>query len=91
MKPPKNYELGARMQFAERRVTLNIAAFYSDIKDLQATTTAGTCSSRIVFNVPKSRSQGVELELFARPNPPGTSDCRRRYQDAELRSSVVVR
>ena len=41
------------------------SAFYSDIKDLQATTTAGTCSSRVVFNVPTARSDGVEVELFA--------------------------
>ncbi len=51
------------MLLAERRVTLNVSAFYSDIEDLQATTTAGTCSSRIVFNVPKARSRGAELEL----------------------------
>ena len=28
----------------------------------------GTCSSRIVVNVPKAHSLGVEAELFARPN-----------------------
>jgi len=33
----------------DRRVTLNVSAFYTDIKDLQANTTAGTCSSRVVF------------------------------------------
>ncbi len=85
----KNYELGAKMQFAERRVTLNVSAFYTDIKDLQATTTAGTCSSRIVFNVPKSRSQGIELELFARPSSTWDFGLSATYQDAELRSSVV--
>ena len=61
-----NYELGAKTQWMDRRVTFNISAFYTDIKDLQATTTAGTCSSRIVFNVPTARSVGAEAELFAR-------------------------
>ncbi|HZG47478.1 MAG TPA: TonB-dependent receptor, partial [Allosphingosinicella sp.] len=28
---------------------------------------AGTCSSRIVFNVPKAHTQGLEFELSARP------------------------
>src|SRR2546430_15373227 len=63
-----NYELGLKSQSSDHRVTFNVSAFYSDIKDLQATTTAGTCSSRIVFNVPTSRSEGIEAELFARPN-----------------------
>jgi len=85
----KNYEIGAKMQLAERRITLNVSAFYSDIKDLQATTTAGTCSSRIVFNVPKSRSRGVELELFARPTANWDFGISATYLEAELRSSVV--
>jgi iron complex outermembrane recepter protein len=85
----KNYEVGAKMQLAERRVTLNISAFYSDIEDLQATTTAGTCSSRIVFNVPKARSRGAELELFARPNERWDFGIAATYLEAELRSSVV--
>ena len=63
-----NYEIGAKTRFLDRRVTFNVSAFYSDIKDLQATSTAGTCSSRVVFNVPKARSDGVEAELFAHPN-----------------------
>ena len=39
-----------------------------DIHDLQATVTAGSCSSRVIFNVPKARSAGVELEFDAAPN-----------------------
>ena len=85
----KNYEVGAKMLLAERRVTLNVSAFYSDIEDLQATTTAGTCSSRIVFNVPKARSRGAELELFVRPNERWDFGIAATYLEAELRSSVV--
>jgi iron complex outermembrane receptor protein len=36
---------------------------------LQVTLTAGTCSSRISFNVPKAHSQGVEAELSVHPVP----------------------
>jgi len=84
-----NYELGAKTQWFDRRLTLNIDAFYSDIKDLQATTTAGTCSSRVVFNVPTARSAGVELELFARPNNNWDFGVSASYIDAKLTSSVT--
>jgi iron complex outermembrane recepter protein len=84
-----NYELGAKMQFDDRRITLNMSAFYSDIEDLQATTDAGTCSSRIVFNVPKARSIGVEGELFARVNDNWDFAISATWVNAELRSSVT--
>jgi iron complex outermembrane recepter protein len=84
-----NYEVGAKTQWMDRRVTFNISAFYSDIKNLQATTTAGTCSSRIVFNVPTARSEGIEAELFARPNANWDFGLSATVIDAKLTSSVV--
>src|SRR6266478_2083921 len=84
-----NYELGAKMRFMDRRVTFNVSAFYDDIKDLQATTTAGTCSSRIVFNVPTARSQGIEAELFARPTANWDFGLSATWVDAKLTSSVI--
>src|SRR6202165_2125022 len=85
-----NYEIGAKTQWLDRRVTFNISAFYSDIKNLQATTTAGTCSSRIVFNVPTARSEGIEAELFARPNANWDFGISATFLDAKLTSSVTV-
>ena len=61
-----NYEVGAKGGF-ENGLTFSAAAFYSEIDDLQATLDAGSCSSRISFNVPKAKTQGVELELGASP------------------------
>lgn len=61
-----NYELGFKGQSGG--ITLNAGAFYTDIKNLQVTLDAGTCSSRIVFNVPKAHSAGLELEFSARPD-----------------------
>ncbi len=46
---------------------MSAAAFYTDIKNLQVTADAGSCSSRVVFNVPKAHTMGVELELEATP------------------------
>jgi iron complex outermembrane recepter protein len=84
-----DYELGAKTQWLDKRLTLNIDVFYSDIKNLQATTTAGTCSSRVVFNVPTARSEGIELELFARPNNVWDFGLSASFIDAKLTSSVT--
>src|SRR4249919_2403182 len=45
-----NYEVGFKYQ--KRGMTANAAVFYTDISDLQVTVDAGSCSSRLVFNVP---------------------------------------
>jgi iron complex outermembrane receptor protein len=60
-----NYEVGVR----GRRMGINFAAaaFYTDISNLQVTADAGTCSSRVVFNVPSAHTMGVEFELSASP------------------------
>src|SRR5689334_5449326 len=63
-----NYEVGAKSQFAGGRGSLNVSAFYMDIRDLQLTVSAGQCSSRLILNADKARSVGAELELTARPN-----------------------
>jgi len=60
-----NYELGVKSQ--GRGFTFNAAAFYNDISNLQVTLDAGSCSSRIVFNVPDAHSMGVEFELGVQP------------------------
>lgn len=60
-----NYELGMKAQ--GRGFTFNAAGFYNDIRNLQVTLDAGSCSSRIVFNVPKAHSLGIEAELGFQP------------------------
>ena len=60
-----NYEAGVK--YSKRGITFNAAAFYNKIRNLQVTLDAGSCSSRIVFNVPKAHSQGVEAELSVHP------------------------
>ncbi|WP_100656947.1 TonB-dependent receptor [Alteromonas flava] len=56
-----NYEVG--MKAAARGWTANVAAFYNDIDDLQVTLDAGSCSSRISFNVEEAHTQGLEFEV----------------------------
>ncbi|MFL6248548.1 MAG: TonB-dependent receptor, partial [Thermoanaerobaculia bacterium] len=63
-----NYEVGAKTSIMKGRGTFNAALFRADITDLQATVTAGSCSSRVVFNVPKARSTGAEIEFDIAPS-----------------------
>ena len=63
-----NYEVGAKSQVAGGRASINLSAFYMDIRDLQLTVTAGSCSSRLILNAPKARSEGIEAEVTASPN-----------------------
>ncbi len=84
-----NYEVGTKSSVWGGRGNVNVAAFYMDIDDLQATVTAGSCSSRVVFNVPKARSTGVELEVSAAPNPNFDFAVSASYADSELRSTLT--
>ena len=84
-----NYEVGAKTNFAGGRGTFNVAAFFADIKNLQTTLTAGSCSSRIIFNVPKARSVGVEAELTMRVNDNFDFAVSASLIDSEFRSDVT--
>ena len=85
-----NYEVGLKSNVWGGLGTFNIAAFFMDIEDLQATVTAGSCSSRVVFNVPEARSVGVEIELAAQPTPFFDFAISASYVDSELRSDLTT-
>jgi outer membrane receptor protein involved in Fe transport len=82
-----NYEAGMKSTFANG-VTLNAAAFYSDIEDLQVTLDAGSCSSRISFNVPSAHTAGVEFELGANPSDALYLSVAGSFLDAQFDSTV---
>jgi iron complex outermembrane receptor protein len=84
-----NYEIGSKSRIMGNRGSFNVSAFYTDIRDLQATVTAGSCSSRVVFNVPKARSAGGEVELALAPNKNFDFALSASYADAELRSTLT--
>ena len=84
-----NYEVGAKSQMMGGRLSLNLAAFYMDIRDLQLTVTAGSCSSRLIFNVPKSRSQGAEIELVAAPDENLDLSVSATFTQSELKSTLT--
>jgi iron complex outermembrane recepter protein len=63
-----DYEVGEKSRIMDNKGSVNVSAFYADITDLQATVTAGSCSSRLVFNVPKSKASGLEGEFELAPS-----------------------
>ncbi len=61
-----NYEVGAKGSTADNRLLFNAAYFHIKWKDMQ-TTRSFTCGFGFRENVGAATSQGVELELTARP------------------------
>jgi iron complex outermembrane recepter protein len=84
-----NYEVGAKSQWMDGRASFNVSAFHMDIRDLQLNVTAGSCSSRLVFNVPKSVSQGAEIELAVAPNQFFDFAASATLTNSELRSTLT--
>jgi outer membrane receptor protein involved in Fe transport len=83
-----NYELNVRGQ--RGGVTFHGAAFYTDISNLQVTADAGTCSSRVVFNVPKAHTMGLEFEVSANPAEGLGFSIAGSLLEAEFDSSVTT-
>jgi iron complex outermembrane recepter protein len=84
-----NYEVGTKSRVLNGNGALSVSAFYMDIRDLQATVTAGSCSSRVVFNVPKARSQGIEVDFEAAPTRNFDFAISGSFNDSELRSTLL--
>jgi len=84
-----NYEAGVKSRVLNGNGAVNVSVFYMDINDLQATVTAGSCSSRVVFNVPKARSRGIEVEFEAAPTRNIDFAISSAFNDSELRSTLT--
>jgi len=84
-----NYEIGSKSRLMQGRGSFNLSAFSMDVTDLQATVTAGSCSSRVIFNVPKARSRGFEAELAVAPNQNFDFSISGIYADSELQSTLT--
>ncbi len=82
-----NYEAGFKM--SNGGLTFNAAAYYNEISDLQVTLDAGSCSSRISFNVPEAHAQGVEAEFSWRPLDGLELSFAGNWTQAEFDSTVV--
>jgi iron complex outermembrane receptor protein len=83
-----NYEAGIKVQ--RRGLRLGAAGFYNDIKNLQVTLDAGSCSSRIVFNVPEAHAAGFEFEAGVSPVDGLDLSVAANYVNAEFDSTVTT-
>ena len=66
----KNHEIGAKMQFLDRRVTLNIAGYHYKLDDLQINKTVGggpAGFTTIFENAAKTSATGIEADFLIRP------------------------
>jgi iron complex outermembrane recepter protein len=81
-----NYELGAKTEFMQRRLSINVALYHIDWKDVQQAVADPGCGYIIVANVGEARSRGVEAEILVRPIDNLTLSAVASYTDAEFTS-----
>lgn len=82
-----SYELGAKSEWLDRRLTLNLIGFYIDYRDLQVRGFEGT--TPLFRNAEKAVSKGVELEVVGRPTPRWTLFGSAAYNDASYVDFVI--
>ena len=77
-------ELGLKTQFANRTITVNLAAFRTDIHDYQAIVNSGAISALrgYVDNAALVRTQGFEWDASWRPGPRFNAYLNGGYTDA---------
>jgi outer membrane receptor protein involved in Fe transport len=62
-----SYEAGAKTSWFDNRLNLNVAAYYSDWKDIQVSIPLSGCSvSGVITNSGTAESKGAEVELATR-------------------------
>ena len=85
-----HFETGLKVQLWERRATLNLSAFRTDIQDYQATVTNGQLGvlRGYLANAGKVRSQGIEADFSIRPNARFNAYTNGAYTDATYRKFI---
>lgn len=85
-----HYEAGIKAQFLDRRATLNLAAFRTDIGNYQALVTNGQLGvlRGYLANADQVRTQGIEADFSFRPSERFNVYVNGTYVDAKYRSFV---
>lgn len=80
-----HYELGVKTQWLDRRITANLAAFWTDISDYQATVTNGQLGvlRGYLANAESVRTRGIELDTAFRPTERLNLYANAAYTDAK--------
>lgn len=80
-----NYEVGARTQFLDRRLTVNATAFRTDFRNFQTTIFDPRVGQFVLLNADSYRTQGIEADLSLRPTRGVTLSAAGAYIDAKSR------
>jgi iron complex outermembrane receptor protein len=80
-----HFEVGLKTQFFDRRVTLNLAGFWTVVDDYQATVTNGQLGviRGYLANAEQVRVRGIEFDSSFRPSDRFTAYVNGAYTDAE--------
>lgn len=80
-----HFEIGLKTQFWDRRATFNFSAFYTEIKDFQATVNGGQFGTvrGYLANAEKVRSAGFEADFKIRASERFTAYANAAYTDAK--------
>ncbi len=82
----KNYEIGFKTEFFDRRLRLNVALFKTDTKDVQVTALIPNTNTNIVQNAGNIRAKGLELNFDAQPLEALNISGGFSYLDAKIRN-----
>ena len=78
-----NYEVGAKTEWLDRRLTLNAAVFKTDYEDLQISQLIPLCCV-VVTNAAEAEIKGAEIEFVGRPTDYLQIDGSYSYLDAKF-------
>jgi iron complex outermembrane receptor protein len=81
-----NYEIGAKTQLFDRRLTLNASAYYIDWKNILLQQQTSGAGDVYVGNAGNATIKGVELEVVARPVQAVELGTSLSYHDGKLNS-----
>ena len=90
IKPEKvnHFEAGLKTQFWDRSATLNVAGFWTEIDDFQASVISNVSGSNVLrgylANADKVRTRGVEADLSIRPSAPFSGYVNGAFTDARF-------
>ncbi|WP_430388257.1 TonB-dependent receptor [Blastomonas fulva] len=84
-----SFELGSKNKFADRVITLNMAAFYYKYRNQQFINVDPATAAQTLLNIPRSRIWGGEAELTARPSDVVTLRGSLGFLDAKIQRGIV--
>ena len=84
-----SFEIGSKNKFADRTITLNMAAFYYKYRNQQFINVDPVSAAQTLLNIPKSRIWGGEAELTARPSDAITLRGSLGFLNAKIQEGTV--